>query len=259
MQPMLNMAIRAARRAGDIILRHLDRLSELKVESKGHQDFVTQVDRAAEAAIIEVLHRAYPDHGFLAEESGRSGDEDFLWIIDPLDGTTNYLHGYPQFAVSIALSVRGRLEQAVIYDPLKQDLFTASRGEGAQLNNRRIRVSRRPGIEGALIGTGFPVRAMDQLEEYLDQFRAVFPRTSGIRRAGSAALDLAYVSCGRLDGFWESHLKAWDIAAGALLIQEAGGLVSDLSGGDDFLDQGGIVAGNPRIHRELLACLGSAG
>ncbi|RME33741.1 MAG: inositol monophosphatase, partial [Gammaproteobacteria bacterium] len=203
MQPMLNMAIRAARQAGDIILRHLDRVPELKVESKGRQDFVTQVDRTAEAAIINTLHKAYPDHGFLAEESGRTGDESFLWIIDPLDGTTNYLHGYPQFAVSIALSVRGRLEQAVIYDPLKQDLFTASRGEGAQLNNRRIRVSKRPGIDGALIGTGFPVRAQDHLEEYLDQFRAVFPRTSGIRRAGSAALDLAYVACGRLDGFWE--------------------------------------------------------
>jgi len=255
MQPMLNIAIRAARQAGDIILRHLNRLHQLEVIDKGRHDFVTQVDRNAEATIIQTLHQAYPGHGFLAEESGRQGSEEFLWIIDPLDGTTNYLHGYPQFAVSIALAIRGRLEHAVIYDPFKQDLFTASRGEGAQLNNRRIRVSRQGGLDGALIGTGFPVRAVEHLEAYMDQFRAVFPHSSGIRRAGSAALDLAWVACGRLDGFWESQLKAWDIAAGVLLIQEAGGLVSDLDGGDDYLAQGAILAGNPRVHRELLACL----
>lgn len=256
MHPMLNTAIRAARAAGTVILRHMERIRDLTVDSKGRNDFVSEVDRQAEAAIIQHLHKAYPHHAILAEESGEHGQNaDFLWIIDPLDGTTNYLHGFPQFAVSIALQYRGKLDQAVIYDPLKNELFTASRGSGAQLDNRRIHVSRQNKLDGALLGTGFPFRELEHLDEYLETFRALITRTAGIRRAGAAALDLAYVACGRLDGFWEFGLKPWDMAAGALLIEEAGGMVSGLPDDEDYMRSGNIMGGTPRVFEEMKAVI----
>ncbi len=252
MAPMLNIAIRAARKAGDLISRHMMDLHRLEVMTKGANDFVTRVDEMAEEAIIETIHAAYPDHSILAEESGAQGDSPYQWIIDPLDGTTNYLHGHPQFAVSIAVKHQSQLEHAVVYDPMRQELFTASRGSGTQLNNRRVRVSKLNRLDGALLGTGFPIRRPDQLDKYLETFKAVFPRASGIRRAGAASLDLAWVAAGRLDGFWEMHLQPWDIAAGALLIQEAGGLVGDMQGGSQHLEKGSVVAANPKLFKELL-------
>ncbi len=252
MHPMLNIAVRAARRAGDIIVRHCDRLDQLTVSVKDRNYFVSEVDRQAEDAIIGILHKAYPDHAILAEESGSHSGDEFEWVIDPLDGTTNFLHGFPQFAVSIALRHKGRLDQAVVYDPMRQELFTASRGAGAQLNNRRIRVTRINGLEGALIGTGFPFKQQQHLDAYLNMFRALFPDTAGIRRPGSAALDLAYVAAGRLDGFWEIGLNPWDMAAGVLLIQEAGGICGDFSGAHDFMQTGNIVAGNPKVFAAIV-------
>lgn len=252
MHPMLNTAIRAARAAGTVILRHMDRVQDLSVDAKGRNDFVTNVDRQAEAAIIQTLHKAYPKHGILAEESGYNGPGDvrdeYLWIIDPLDGTTNYIHGFPQFAVSIALQHRGKLDQGVVYDPFKNELFSASRGGGAQLDGKRIHVSKQTRLDGALLGTGFPFKDMENLDRYMETFRALVTQTAGIRRAGAAALDLAYVANGRLDGFWEYGLKPWDMAAGALLIEEAGGIISDLAGGENFLESGNIMGGAPRIH-----------
>jgi myo-inositol-1(or 4)-monophosphatase len=255
MHPMLNIAVRAARTAGDLIVRHLDRVDQLTVTSKHRNDFVTEVDRQAEQAIIRVLRKAYPDHGILAEESGTQTGDEYCWIIDPLDGTTNFLHGFPQFAVSIALRNQGRIEQGVVYDPLRQELFTATRGSGAQLNNRRIRVSRLTGLEGALLGTGFPFKMQEYLDAYLAMFRSLFTDTAGIRRAGAAALDLAYVAAGRLDGFWEIGLKPWDMAAGALLIQEAGGIVGDFAGGHTFLDNGNVAAGNPKVFAAIIRAI----
>ncbi len=252
MHPMLNIAVRAARSAGNVISRSMARLDSISVQVKERNDFVTEVDRDAENAIIGILRKAYPDHAILAEESGPTSGNDFQWIIDPLDGTTNFLHGFPQFAVSIALRHKGRLEQAVVYNPLSQELFTATRGDGAMLNDRRIRVSNRTGLEGALLGTGFPFKAQHHLDTYLDMFRALFPQSAGIRRAGAAALDLAYVAAGRLDGFWEIGLSTWDMAAGVLLIQEAGGLSSDFSGGHNHLESGNLVAGNPKVFAEIL-------
>lgn len=255
MHPMLNIAVRAARSAGDIIVRYVDRVDQLNIASKERNDFVTEVDRQAEQAIIRVLRKAYPDHGILAEESGSHAGDEYQWVIDPLDGTTNFLHGFPQFAVSIALRHRGRLEQAVVYDPLRQEMFTASRGVGMQLNNRRYRVTRIKGLEGALLGTGFPFKMQQHLECYLDTFRALFPDTAGIRRAGAASLDLAYVACGRLDGFWEIGLNPWDMAAGALLIKEAGGIVGDFSGGDRYMETGNVVAGNPKVFAAIVKAI----
>ncbi len=252
MHPTLNIAIPAARRAGDLIVRSMDRAAGLEVGIKGKNDFVTQVDRLAETEIIEALQRAYPQHAILAEESGASGDSEYTWVIDPLDGTTNFLHGFPQFAVSIALLFQGRPQQAVIYDPLRQELFTASRGRGAQLNNRRIRVSNRIDLDGALLGTGFPFREYQNVDAYLRSMKAFMATTAGIRRAGAAALDLAYVACGRLDGFWEGGLKQWDMAAGCLLIEEAGGLVGDFVGGSSYLETGNIVAAPPKVFKRML-------
>ncbi len=252
MHPILNIAIKAARRAGNIVIRHMDQLERLAIETKGRNDFVSEVDRQAEAEIIRVIHGAYPDHAVLAEESGQQKSNDFLWIVDPLDGTTNYLHGYPQFAISIALQHRSKLEHAVVFDPLRNELFTASRGGGAQLNERRMRVSQVGTLGFALLGTGFPFRAQIHLETWINTFRVLLTHSSGIRRAGSAALDLANVACGRLDGFWELGLSAWDIAAGALLIEEAGGLIGDFAGGQRFLATGNVVAGNPQIYARML-------
>ena len=252
MHPTLNIAVRAARSAGNVIIRNLDRLDSLAIHTKDRNDFVTEVDQKAEQEIIYTLRKAFPDHGILAEESGLREGDDYQWIIDPLDGTTNFLHGFPQFAVSIALRHKGRLEHGVVYDPLRQELFTASRGAGAMLNDRRLRVTKRNSLDGALLGTGFPFKSQQHLETYLDMFRALFPNTAGIRRPGSAALDLSYVAAGRLDGFWEIGLNIWDMAAGVLLIQEAGGLSSDFLGGDDHLETGNLVAGNPKVFTDIL-------
>ena len=255
MHPMLNIAIRAARAAGDSIVRELDRVGDLTVDIKGKNDFVTDVDKQAEHIIIETIRSSYPDHSFLGEESGKSGEGEFVWIIDPLDGTTNYLHGFPHFAVSIALQHKDRLDQAVIYDPLKQELFTASKGKGAQLNNKKIRVSSHKFLDGALLGTGFPFREDAELDRFLESFRTFYPKVAGIRRAGAASLDLAYVACGRLDGFWEYNLKSWDIAAGALLVQEAGGINSELTGGTDYLKSGNIISANARLIKAMIKIL----
>lgn len=252
---MLTTAVKAARRAGSIINRAARDIDTLTIARKRHNDFVTEVDKNAEQAIIDVLKRSYPDHAILAEESGSQGSSEYTWIIDPLDGTTNFIHGFPQYAVSIALKHRGQLSQAVVYDPGKNELFTASRGHGAFLNDRRIRVTKRAHLRDALIGTGFPFRDMTGMEEYIAMFREVTSKTAGVRRAGAAALDLAYVAAGRLDGFWETGLSPWDMAAGALLIQEAGGLVADLNGDSDYLETGRIVAGNPKVFAQLLQTL----
>jgi myo-inositol-1(or 4)-monophosphatase len=255
MQPLMNIAIRAARRAGDLIVRNVDRVPSLGVRSKSRNDFVTEIDHMAEREVIETIRRLHPDHGFLGEESGRSGGDEFVWIIDPLDGTTNFLHGFPVFAVSLACEYRGRLEHGVVYDPMRQELFTASRGDGAQLDGRRIRVSKQTTLEGALIGTGFPFREnMAYADAYLAMLRAVMLQAAGIRRPGAAALDLAYVAAGRLDGFWEIGLSAWDTAAGTLLLTEAGGRVGTLTGGE-FRQSGNIACGTPKVYEELLACL----
>lgn len=252
MHPMLNIAIRAARAAGDLIVRYVERLDTLSVTSKSRNDFVSEVDQQAEDVIIRTLRKAYPHHAILAEESGAHSGDDYQWVIDPLDGTTNFLHGFPQFAVSIALLHKGRLEQGVVYDPMRQELFTATRGAGAMLNNRRLRVSNRPGLGGALLGTGFPYNDHEHLDTYLAMLKDLIVETAGVRRPGSAALDLAYVAAGRLDGFWEMGLKPWDIAAGALLIQEAGGIVGDFSGGPSFMKNGNIVAGNAKVFAGII-------
>ncbi len=252
--PMLNTAIRAARNAGDIIARAVDRIDRLKIKSKKDNDFVSEIDLQAEQEIINTIKKAYPEHSFLAEESGKQIGSEYQWIIDPLDGTTNFLYGIPHFAVSIALRVKGRLEVGVIYDPLSQELFTAARGNGAQLNGKRIRVTDRRSLDGALLGTGIPYTE-DQykyMDSYFNMMKDLIPGTAGIRRAGSAALDLAYLAAGRFDGFWEFNLNIWDIAAGVILIEEAGGMVSGLRGEPDFLDKGSIVAGNPRIFKAML-------
>lgn len=252
MHPMLNIAIKAARRAGAIINRASFDLDKLTVRSKQHNDFVSEVDHAAEDAIIATLKEAYPQHAILAEESGASGESDYVWIIDPLDGTTNFLHGFPQYCVSIGMAHKGVLTHGVVYDPNRNELYTASRGAGAFLNDRRIRVSKAIQLKEALIGTGFPFRQLDQLDRYLGMFRAVSHLAAGVRRPGSAALDLAYVACGRYDAFWEMGLSQWDMAAGALLIKEAGGLVSDFEGGENYLEKGQIVAGTPKVFSQLL-------
>lgn len=258
MQPMVTIALRAARAAGEYIYKATERLDNLKIQEKEAKDYVSEIDKTAEEIIVSHLTKAYPDHGFLGEENGlQKGKEagaDYLWIIDPLDGTTNFLRGVPHYAVSIACQYKGRIEHAVIYDPIRQEEFTASRGRGAALNDRRIRVSNRKGLEGALLGTGIPFKdgQLNSLDNYLNMLRDLIGPTAGIRRAGAASLDLAYVAAGRYDAFWEFGLSPWDMAAGILLIQEAGGLISDFIGGHDFLDKGQIVAGNPKCFKALL-------
>ena len=258
MHPMLNIAVRAARRAGSIINRAALDGSPLEVKAKRANDFVTRVDRAAEEAIIDTVRRAYPEHGFLAEESGQSeGAAEYRWIIDPLDGTTNFIHGFPQYCTSIAVEHRGALAHAVVYDPVKNELFTASKGRGAFLNDRRVRVSKCIRLADALVGTGFPFKEVSRIEPYTNQLKRVMQNSAGVRRAGAAALDLAYVACGRLDAFWELGLSPWDMAAGALLIQESGGLVADLDGEDGWLDSGDVCAATPKVFPALLQTLNS--
>jgi myo-inositol-1(or 4)-monophosphatase len=251
MQALLNTAVKAARKGGETALRYLQHVHQLKVHTKQHNEFVTKVDLEAEAAIIETIRERYPDHAFLAEESGQQGDGEYLWVIDPLDGTTNFIHGFPIFAVSIALRINGRLKVAVIYDPNRQEIFTAIRGQGAQVDGHRIRVSNRRDLQDTLIGTGFPYRSKENIQTYTKMLAAVLENTAGIRRPGAAALDLAYVAAGRLDGFWEFGLQEWDIAAGSLIVREAGGLISELQGDGDYFRSGNIVVGNPKIHDAL--------
>lgn len=251
MQPMLNIAVRAARSAGDLILRSSDNVGRLQIDQKGKNDFASEVDRMAEREIINIIKTAYPEHSILAEESGVHKGNDFVWVIDPLDGTTNFLHGFPQYAVSIALKHKGRIEVGVVYDPLRDELFTAKRGGGAMLNNRRLRVTAQNSMKGALIGTGFPFKTQQHLDAYLGMFRAVTIDAAGIRRAGSAALDLAYLAAGRLDGFWEIGLMEWDMAAGVLLVKEAGGVITDFSFNDKYLESGNVIAASPKMHQLL--------
>jgi len=258
LHPMLNVAIKAARAAGSIINRASLDLDILKINTKAPNDFVTEVDQAAEDVIIETLLQAYPDHGILAEESGRTrGNKtsEFQWIIDPLDGTTNFIHGFPVYAVSIALAHRGVVQQAVVYDPTRNDLFYATKGRGAYLNDRRLRVSRRTRMSDALIGTGFPFRRGDNFKRYIKMFEEVMQQCAGLRRPGAAALDLCYVAAGYYDAFFETGLNPWDIAAGSLIITEAGGLVGNFTGESDFMHQREIVAGTPRIYGQLVQTL----
>ncbi|WP_116365457.1 inositol monophosphatase family protein [Parahaliea mediterranea] len=256
MEPMVNIALRAARKAGEQIVRASDDLDRIEVATKGRNDFVSEVDRAAEREIVYQLKKAYPDHAFLGEEGGLQGDEnaEYRWVIDPLDGTTNFLRGIPHYAVSIACLYKGKVEHAVIVDPVRREEFTASRGRGAALNGRRIRVSERHTLDGALLGTGIPFRnhCDDVLTPYAKSIEVLAGQCAGIRRAGAASLDLAYVAAGRLDAFWEKGLSIWDIAAGALLVREAGGLISDFSGADKHLENGDVVCGNPKCFKAVL-------
>ena len=255
MHPMLNIAVKAARRAGSIINRATQDLDLLTVQRKGNHDYVSEVDKMAEQAIVETLLEAYPDHAILAEEGGAQGNSEYVWIIDPLDGTTNFLHGLPQFAVSIALQHKGLLSQAVVFDPSRNELYTATRGRGTYLNDRRLRVSKQTRMEDALIGTGFPYHDYSFMDTYVKILKDLMPKVAGVRRPGAASLDLAYVAAGRYDGFWEGGLKQWDMAAGILLIQEAGGLVTDFEGGENVLSSGNIVGGNPKIFAQLLSVI----
>jgi myo-inositol-1(or 4)-monophosphatase len=256
MEPMSHIALRAARKAGDIIVRATEQLDRIEVESKGANDFVSEVDRASEKEIIYHLSKAYPEHAFLGEEGGLSGnaDSEYRWIIDPLDGTTNFLRGIPHFAVSIACEFRGKVEHAVVLDPVRREEFVASRGRGAQLNGRRIRVSKLASLDGALLGTGIPFKARQSghLPAYAESLKKLAAASAGIRRAGAAALDLAYVAAGRLDAFWEIGLSPWDIAAGSLLVREAGGLVGDFHGDSGYMESGNIVCGNPKCFKAVL-------
>ena len=258
LHPMLNVAIKAARAAGAIINRAALDVESVRISQKQINDFVTEVDHASEKIIIETLLTAYPGHGILAEESGSqhgAKDSEFVWIIDPLDGTTNFIHGFPVYCVSIALSVRGRIEQAVIYDPSRTDLVTSTKGGGAYLNERRIRVSKRTQLKDCLVSTGFPFRPGDNFKQYMAMMAELMPRTAGLRRPGAAALDLAYVAAGFTDGFFESGLSAWDVAAGSLLVTEAGGLIGNFTGEADFLEQRECMAGSPRIYGQLVPLL----
>jgi myo-inositol-1(or 4)-monophosphatase len=253
MHPILNVATKAAREAGKIINRASQDVGALKIQTKDYNDFVSEVDRSAEEAIINILKEAYPTHGFYGEESGKTNvDAESIWIIDPLDGTTNFLHNFPCYCVSIALQERGVLTQAVIYDPVHNDLFTATKGRGAFLNDKRIRVTNRSKLQDSLISTGFPFKDFSYLDTYVEIFKDMAKKTSGLRRPGSAALDLAYVAAGYTDGFFEINLSPWDIAAGALLVQEAGGIVGDFEGNESWLRTGNIVAGNPKVFGQML-------
>jgi len=255
---MLNTAVKAARKAGAVINRGANDLDRLTIHRKRQNDYVSEVDHAAEAEIIKILKEAYPTHGFYAEESGKDrAKNEYVWCIDPLDGTTNFLHGNPQYCVSIALLHNGVPEQGVVFDPNRNELFTATKGAGAYLNERRIRTSKLENFKDSLIATGFPFREESQFDEYVAQFSAMIRATAGLRRPGAAALDLAWVACGRVDGFWEIGLSPWDMAAGALLVREAGGRIGDLQGEDKFMESGKVVAANPKIFTQLLKTLGA--
>lgn len=254
MHPMLNIAVRAARNAGNVIARAFEQTDKVEIENKGINDFVTNIDKDAEQIIVDTIRKSYPAHSIVSEECGviDGEDSDYQWIIDPLDGTTNFVKGIPHFAVSIALKVKGKLDQAVIYDPIRGELFTASRGKGAQLNGRRIRVKQHRDLQGSVLATGFPFKHKQHTDAYFNMFKTLFAKTSDMRRAGSAALDLAYVAAGRVDGFFEIGLKPWDTAAGELLIIEAGGLVTDFTGGHNHSKSGNIVASSTRLLKEIL-------
>jgi myo-inositol-1(or 4)-monophosphatase len=254
MHPMLNIAVRAARTAGKVIVRSIEQLDKVEIESKGTNDFVTSVDISSEEAIIETIRKSYPDHTIIGEESGilKGSDDDYQWIIDPLDGTSNFIKGIPHFAVSIALKVKGKLDQAVVFDPVRGELFSASRGKGAQLNGFRIRVSKNKEIAGTILATGFPFKQKQHSVAYMAMFSSLFQSTSDLRRSGSTALDLAYVAAGRVDGFFEIGTKPWNTAAGELLVIEAGGLVTDFTGGHNHANSGNIVAANTRILKDVL-------
>lgn len=254
--PMLNIAIEAARHAGNIITRALQRLDTLKIATKGPNDFVTETDQRVEQEIITIIRKAFPTHGFLGEESGEQPGDEYQWIIDPIDGTRNFIHGFPHFAVSIAVSYKNMIKHGVIYDPLRQELFSASRGKGAMLNDRRIRVSKAKHLKESLLATGFAYRYTNPKNALPARvLQAILPVCGDIRRAGAATLDLAYVACGRLDGFWEMGLHLWDIAAGILLVKEAGGIICDLEGGEDYLKTGNLIAANPVITRQFLTTI----
>lgn len=240
--PFLNSAIEAAHKAGDLIMKYRDRVDSIPVERKARGDYASEIDKACEELIRTELARRYPDHEILGEEHGKSGNSENVWLIDPIDGTSNYLRGIPHYAISIALSVKGRIEHGVVYDPVRDELFAASRGQGATLNNRRVRVSGRSTLSTAVLAAAFPFRNRRLMPAYSAMFDSLFDQCEDIRRAGAASLDLAYVACGRLDGYWELALKPWDIAAGALLVQEAGGVVMDIAGGDNWLKSGHIIA-----------------
>lgn len=254
MTPIINIAVKAARLAGRMIVRAQDQVETMPIVEKGRGDYATKVDRHAEEIIIDTIKKAYPDHGILGEEFGSiDRDAETIWIIDPLDGTTNFIHGFPQYCVSIAVQDRGKVTHGVVYDPIRDELFSASRGRGAQMNGKRIRVSNLDKLDHALLGTGFPFREFGFLDEYMNLFKALMPSCAGIRRAGAAALDLAYVAAGRLDGFWEFGLKPWDMAAGALFIQEAGGWVTTLEGDSEFMQGKNILAASPKIHAQMMS------
>ncbi|GAB5380321.1 MAG: inositol-1-monophosphatase [Aliiglaciecola sp.] len=253
MHPMLNIAVRAARSAGNVITRGFENRSDLLTEKKGENDFVTKVDKEAEQTIISKIQQSFPDHSFVGEEGGLvEGDKDFQWIIDPLDGTTNFIKGIPHFAVSIALMHKGRIDQAVVFDPIRGELFTASKGAGAQLNGFRIRTGKAKDLTNTTLATAFPFKDKAQSDESISRFTNIFKQCGDVRRCGSAALDLAYVAAGRYDGYWERGVQPWDIAAGELLVRESGGLVTDYTGGNDPLYKGEIVAGNPRVVQSLV-------
>lgn len=253
MHPILNIAVQAAKEAGEFIASQLNNIDQLNVQEKDKNNFVSEVDQHAEAIIIQTIRKYYPDHNILAEESGQhKTNSDFEWIIDPLDGTTNFLHQFPQFAVSIAVTEKGKLVHGVVYDPLKDELFSASRGAGARLNNFRIRASEQKTLDNALLATGFPYYQFGYMPEYIETLKVFMEKTAGIRRAGSAALDLAYVAAGRVDGYYELNLKPWDIAAGALIAQEAGALTIDHRGAENFLKNGNIISANPKLLKEMV-------
>jgi myo-inositol-1(or 4)-monophosphatase len=255
MHPLVNIGVRAARAAGKIIAQAYERADELDISLKGRNNFVTQIDKQSEQEIIQNIRQAYPDHAILGEESGSfngNSIDEITWIIDPLDGTTNFIHGYPQFAVSIGIMQKNRIEHAVVYDPTRDELFTASRGRGAQMNSKRLRVAKQPSLEGALVSFSVSARSHHLAQNMLTLLNQHESVVSGMRHSGSAAIDLSYVAAGRLDGCWQVDLEQWDLAAGSLLITEAGGLISDFEGGNQILEKGEIVAGNPKIFKSLL-------
>lgn len=254
MHPMLNIAVRAARSAGKVIVRAIEQFDKVEIETKGANDFVTSVDKDAENTIVEIIRKSYPDHTIIGEECGllQGKDDDYQWIIDPLDGTNNFVKGIPHYAVSIALKVKGKIDQAVVYDPIRGELFSASRGKGAQLNGFRIRVNQHRELAGTILATGFPFKHKQHTNAYMEMFKVLFGKTADMRRTGSAALDLAYVAAGRIDGFFEIGLKPWDTAAGELLVIEAGGLVTDFVGGHNHVNSGNVVAGSPRLLKDIL-------